>query len=59
MQGLSGETNVVTISNVTVKTLTRKHHHAKLSCRANNTQLASPPTTAVIIELNSEYIDTN
>ncbi|XP_011331388.1 hemicentin-1 isoform X2 [Ooceraea biroi] len=51
-QGLGGETNVVTISNVTVKALTRRHHHAKLSCRANNTQLASPPTTAVIIELN-------
>ncbi|XP_011697156.1 PREDICTED: sialoadhesin-like [Wasmannia auropunctata] len=47
-----GETNVVTISNVTVKALTRRHHHAKLSCRANNTQLAPPPTTTVVIELN-------
>ncbi|XP_018350424.1 PREDICTED: protein turtle-like [Trachymyrmex septentrionalis] len=51
-QGSGGETNVVTISNVTVKALTRRHHHAKLSCRANNTQLASPPTTTVVIELN-------
>ncbi|XP_012060718.1 PREDICTED: protein turtle-like [Atta cephalotes] len=51
-QGPGGETNVVTISNVTVKALTRRHHHAKLSCRANNTQLASPPTTTVVIELN-------
>ncbi|EGI66836.1 hypothetical protein G5I_04642 [Acromyrmex echinatior] len=52
-QGPGGETNVVTISNVTVKALTRRHHHAKLSCRANNTQLASPPTTTVVIELNN------
>ncbi|XP_071650534.1 nephrin [Temnothorax longispinosus] len=51
-QGPGGETNVVTISNVTVKALTRRHHHAKLSCRANNTQLAPPPTTTVVIELN-------
>nr|XP_012222068.1 PREDICTED: hemicentin-1-like isoform X2 [Linepithema humile] len=51
-QGPGGETNVVTISNVTVKALTRGHHHAKLSCRANNTQLAPPPATTVIIELN-------
>ncbi|XP_039315150.1 basement membrane-specific heparan sulfate proteoglycan core protein isoform X3 [Solenopsis invicta] len=50
--GPGGETNVVTISNVTVKALTRRHHHAKLSCRANNTQLAPPPTTTVVIELN-------
>ncbi|XP_011872251.1 PREDICTED: hemicentin-1-like isoform X2 [Vollenhovia emeryi] len=51
-RGSGGETNVVTISNVTVKALTRRHHHAKLSCRANNTQLAPPPTTTVVIELN-------
>ncbi|XP_014485877.1 PREDICTED: nephrin-like isoform X2 [Dinoponera quadriceps] len=51
-RGPNSEANVVTISNVTVKALTRRHHHAKLSCRANNTQLALPPSTSVIIELN-------
>ncbi|XP_020291370.1 nephrin-like isoform X2 [Pseudomyrmex gracilis] len=51
-QGPDGETNVVTVSNVTVKALTRRHHHAKLTCRANNTQLATPPSTTVVIELN-------
>ncbi|XP_053985490.1 nephrin-like [Hylaeus anthracinus] len=50
-QGPGGETNVVTISNVTLKGLTRSHYHAKLFCKASNTHLASPPTTAVIIEL--------
>ncbi|XP_012345522.1 hemicentin-1-like [Apis florea] len=51
-QGPAGETNVVTISNVTLKGLTRSHYHAKLFCKANNTHLAPPPTTAVIIELH-------
>ncbi|XP_003707375.2 nephrin isoform X2 [Megachile rotundata] len=51
-QGPGGETNVVTISNVTLKDLTRSHYHAKLYCKANNTHLAPPPTTAVIIELH-------
>lgn len=55
-QGPAGETNVVTISNVTLKGLTRSHYHAKLFCKANNTHLAPPPTTAVIIELHSELL---
>lgn len=53
-QGPGGEANVVTISNVTLKGLTRSHYHAKLLCKANNTHLAPPPTTAVVIELHSE-----
>lgn len=44
----------MTISNVTLKGLTRSHYHAKLLCKANNTHLAPPPTTAVVIELHSE-----
>nr|XP_050855116.1 nephrin-like [Vespula vulgaris] len=51
-QGPEGESNVITISNVTVKGLTRSHHHAKLSCEASNTHLAPPPRTTVTIELN-------
>lgn len=51
-QGPGGEANVVTISNVTLKGLTRSHYHAKLLCKANNTHLAPPPTTAVVIELH-------
>ncbi|KAK2575511.1 hypothetical protein KPH14_011232 [Odynerus spinipes] len=51
-QGPDGESNVVTISNVTVKGLTRSHHHARLSCEASNTHLAPPPKTTVTIELN-------
>ncbi|XP_076283532.1 hemicentin-1 isoform X1 [Lasioglossum baleicum] len=51
-QGPAGESNVVTISNVTLKGLTRSHYHAKLYCKANNTHLALPLTTAVIIELH-------
>lgn len=56
-QGPGGETNVVTISNVTLKGLTRSHYHAKLFCKASNTHLAPPPTTAVIIELHSKWND--
>ncbi|KAF7391111.1 hypothetical protein HZH66_009591 [Vespula vulgaris] len=52
-QGPEGESNVITISNVTVKGLTRSHHHAKLSCEASNTHLAPPPRTTVTIELNN------
>ncbi|KAI4492952.1 hypothetical protein M0802_009789 [Mischocyttarus mexicanus] len=52
MQEPEGESNVITISNVTVKGLTRSHHHAKLSCEASNTHLALPPKTTVTIELN-------
>lgn len=55
-QGPAGETNVVTISNVTLHGLTRSHYHAKLFCKASNTHLAPPPTTAVIIELHSKWI---
>ncbi|XP_076164460.1 nephrin isoform X2 [Ptiloglossa arizonensis] len=51
-QGPGGEINAVTISNVTLKGLTRSHYRAKLFCKASNTQLASPPTTAVTIELH-------
>ncbi|XP_017883613.1 nephrin-like isoform X2 [Ceratina calcarata] len=51
-QGPGGEINVVTISNVTLKGLTRSHYHAKLFCKATNTHLAPPPTTAVVIELH-------
>ncbi|XP_076234182.1 fasciclin-2 isoform X4 [Calliopsis andreniformis] len=51
-QGPTGEISVVTISNVTLKGLTRSHYHAKLLCKASNTHLASPPTTAVTIELH-------
>lgn len=54
-QGPEGETNVVTISNVTLKGLTRSHYHAKLFCKASNTPLAPPPTTTVVIELHSKY----
>nr|XP_031846620.1 uncharacterized protein LOC116433066 [Nomia melanderi] len=50
--GPGGESNVVTISNVTLKGLTRSHYHAKLFCKANNTHLALPLTTAVVIELH-------
>ncbi|XP_066589277.1 B-cell receptor CD22-like isoform X2 [Prorops nasuta] len=51
-QGPRGETNVVTISYVTVKNLTRDHHRAKLSCKASNNDLAPPPTTNITIELS-------
>ncbi|KOC66693.1 Cell adhesion molecule 4 [Habropoda laboriosa] len=53
-QGPGGETNVVTISNVTLHGLTRSHYHAKLFCKASNTHLALPSTTAVIIELHTK-----
>lgn len=56
-QGPGGETNVVTISNVTLKGLARSHYHAKLFCKASNTHLALPPTTAVVIELHSKCTD--
>ncbi|KAK1137686.1 hypothetical protein K0M31_002183 [Melipona bicolor] len=54
-QGPGGETNVVTISNVTLKGLTRSQHRAKLFCKASNTHLAPPPTTIVTIELHSKW----
>ncbi|KAK9301867.1 hypothetical protein QLX08_005927 [Tetragonisca angustula] len=51
-QGPGGETNVVTISNVTLKGLTRSQHRAKLFCKASNTHLAQPLITTVTIELH-------
>ncbi|XP_076758356.1 nephrin isoform X2 [Xylocopa sonorina] len=51
-QGPGGETNLVTITNVTVKGLARNHYHAKLYCKATNTNLIPPSTTAVTIEIH-------
>ncbi|CAL7951233.1 unnamed protein product [Xylocopa violacea] len=51
-QGPGGETNLVTITNVTVKGLARNHYHAKLYCKASNTHLIPPSTTAVVIEIH-------
>ncbi|XP_046489857.1 nephrin isoform X1 [Neodiprion pinetum] len=50
--GSKGESSTLTTNRVTLERLTRRHHHARLACRATNTALASPPTTTVIIELN-------
>ncbi|KOX78910.1 hypothetical protein WN51_08669 [Melipona quadrifasciata] len=55
-QGPGGETNVVTISNVTLKGLTRSQHRAKLFCKASNTHLAPPSTTTVTIELHKKIL---
>lgn len=54
VQGPSGEINTVTLNRVTLRDLARSQHHAKLTCKANNTNLAEPPFTNVVIELNSE-----
>ncbi|KAG7204097.1 hypothetical protein KM043_001946 [Ampulex compressa] len=50
--GPGGEASIVTISNITVKSLTRSHYHNKIFCKASNTNLAPSPTTTVIIELH-------
>ncbi|XP_015109252.1 hemicentin-1 isoform X1 [Diachasma alloeum] len=52
VQGPTGEINTVTVNRVTLRDLARSQHHAKLTCKANNTNLAEPPFTTVVIELN-------
>ncbi|XP_057337147.1 hemicentin-2-like isoform X1 [Microplitis mediator] len=51
VQGPTGDINFITLNRITLKDLTRSQHHAKLTCKANNTHLAEPPSTTVIIEL--------
>ncbi|XP_031784621.1 uncharacterized protein LOC100120012 isoform X4 [Nasonia vitripennis] len=46
------QSSTMITSRVTIRNLKRSHHHAKLSCRASNTQLSAPQTTTVVIELN-------
>jgi hypothetical protein len=49
-----GDSYTIISSRITIKNLKRSHHHAKLSCRADNTQLAAPQMTKILIELNSK-----
>ncbi|XP_058801880.1 nephrin-like isoform X2 [Phymastichus coffea] len=49
---ISKEPYTIVISRVKIKNLRRSHYHAKLSCRANNTHLAAPQTTTIVIEIN-------
>lgn len=53
-QTSTGDTNSITVNRVTLWDLTRSQHHAKLTCKANNTHRAEPPSTTVIIELISK-----
>lgn len=55
VQGPTGDINFITENRITLKDLTRSQHHAKLTCKANNTHLAEPPSTTVVIELLSKY----
>ncbi|XP_020708442.2 hemicentin-2-like isoform X2 [Athalia rosae] len=50
--GTEGENSLLTINRVTIERLTRRHHHARLACKATNNALSLPPTTTVVIELN-------
>ncbi|XP_012275792.1 hemicentin-1 [Orussus abietinus] len=48
----AGKDGLVTINHLTMGGLTRTHHNSRLSCKARNTHLAPPPTTAIIIVIN-------